>query len=78
MDMRWIVPQWESEVQWGEDWKKKKNHACFVVMQKKNKTKKNIHFKTYQYLIYFSGNNFILCPDFVTSGEKEIKNKKIS
>lgn len=42
----------------------------------KNKTKKNIHFKTYQYLIYFSGNNFILCPDFVTSGEKEIKNKK--
>lgn len=31
MDMRWIVPQWESEVQWGEDWKKKK-HACFVVM----------------------------------------------
>lgn len=43
----------------------------------KNKTKKNIHFKTYQYLIYFSGNNFILCPDFVTSGEKEIKKKYI-
>lgn len=75
MDMRWVVPQWESEVQWGEDWKKK--HACFAVMQKEKKKQKNIHFKTYQYLIYFSGNNFILCPDFVTSGEKEIK-KEIS
>lgn len=45
---------------------------CCDVEKKQNK-KKNIHFKTYQYLIYFSGNNFILCPDFVTSGEKEIK-----
>lgn len=70
--MRWIVPQWESEVQWGEDWKKKKTRM-FCCDVEKNKTKKNIHFKTYQYLIYFSGNNFILCPDFVTSGEKEIK-----
>lgn len=74
MDMRWVVPQWESEVQWGEDWKKKTRMFCCDVEKKKQK---NIHFKTYQYLIYFSGNNFILCPDFVTSGEKEIK-KEIS
>lgn len=30
----------------------------------------DIHFETYQYLFYFSGNNFILCPDFITSGKR--------
>lgn len=53
--------------------KKTRMFCCDV---EKNKTKKNIHFKTYQYLIYFSGNNFILCPDFVTSGEKKMGGKK--
>lgn len=56
--------------------KKKTRMFCCDVEKKQNTKKQNIHFKTYQYLIYFSGNNFILCPDFVTSGEKEIKKKK--
>lgn len=67
-------------VQCEEDWKlttprqnvftsrKKKNEACFAVKEKYQWNE--IHFKTYQYLFYFSGNNFILCPDFVTSGKR--------
>lgn len=39
MDMRWIVPQWESEVQWGEDWKKKTRMFCCDVEKKQNKKK---------------------------------------
>ena len=47
--------------------KKKKTKHVFAVKEKYQWNE--IHFKTYQYLFYFSGNNFILCPDFVTSGK---------
>lgn len=64
-----------------EDWKTVKPHSRKFLHSDKKKTKhvfaviekyqwNEIHFKTYQYLVYFSGNNFIFCPDFVTSGKR--------
>lgn len=44
------------------------NEACFAVEEKSQWN--DIHSKTYQYLFYFSGNSFILCTDFVTSGKR--------
>ena len=68
-------------VQCEEDWKlttpqqkvfttRRKYEACFAVKEKYQWNE--IHFKTYQYLFYFSGNSFILCADFCYFRKKEL------